>query len=212
MGPRPRPPLWLTAAAAGAAVVLLLGAVVLTLSIRPQESQPGAVMTRVSGVAAIGGPFTLVDQDGQTFTEADLRGRPTLIYFGYTYCPDVCPLSLQVMNAAISRLPERKRDQVRSLFISVDPERDTVERLKLYAGTPGFPQDLTALTGTEKQVEEAKQVWRIYSARGEEAGDFYLVDHTSLIYLLDDEGNFHAAFGHSESPDTIAASLNTLIS
>ncbi len=209
MAVRSRLPL-LAALSAGALAVLLLGGVVLMLAAQPSGPvQTG--MVRSTGVADIGGPFTLVDQDGETFTEAGLTGEPSLIYFGYTFCPDVCPLSLQVMKAAIERLPEDERDSVRPVFITVDPERDTVDHMKEYAGTPGFPAGLVALTGSEEQVEDAKLAYRVYSAKGESAGDFYLVDHTSLIYLMDSDGQFVAAFSHTESPETIAQSLEALV-
>jgi protein SCO1/2 len=212
MGPTPRTrlPLWAVAAAAGAAA-LLLGGVALSLASRPAASPTGAVL-RSTGEADIGGPFTLTDHTGAAFTEADLLGRPSLIYFGYTFCPDVCPLSLQVMQRALERLPEERRAAVRPVFVSVDPERDTVERLARYVETPGFPPGLTGLTGTPEQVEAAKTEFRIYSAKGAEAGDFYLVDHTSLIYLMDSDGTFVAAFGHTESPETIAAAVDNLLS
>lgn len=210
MGPSPRKrlPLWAVSAAASAAALLILGGVALSLASRPTV-QTGPV-TRSAGQVDIGGPFTLTDQTGATFTEADLQGRPSLIYFGYTFCPDVCPLSLQVMQRALERLPEDQRAQVRPVFISVDPERDTVERLAEYVDTPGFPPGLVGLTGTPEQVEEAKTEFRIFSARGEGEGDFYLVDHTSLIYLMDENGEFAAAFGHTESPETVAAAVADL--
>jgi protein SCO1/2 len=199
----PRFPL-LAAAAGAAAVVVLL--VVLAVVLSPRQGvQTGAV--RSSGIAAIGGDFALTDQTGAPFTQDDLAGEPSLIYFGYTFCPDVCPLSLQVMKAAIDRLPESQRGAVRPVFVTVDPERDTVEQMRAYVATPGFPDGLIGLTGTPEQVERAKQAYRVYSAKGAQEGDFYLVDHTSLIYLMNDQGQFVAAFGSTESPETIAETL-----
>lgn len=208
MAMRTKAPL-VAAIAAGVAAVLLVGGAVLALASR-EASGPQMGVVRSSGVASIGGPFTLVDQNGEDFTQADLTGEPSLIYFGYTYCPDVCPLSLQVMKAAIERLPAREQENVRPVFVTVDPERDTVAHMKEYAATPGFPNGLVALTGSQQQVEQAKEAYRVYSAKGEGAGDFYLVDHTSLIYLMDSDGQFVAAFSHTESPQTIAQSLRGL--
>lgn len=211
MASRNTPPLWISIAAGIAALCLVGGAVAFAVLWSPAPQQRTQVLDqRGTGQADIGGPFTLVDQDGAPFTDADLLGRPSLIYFGYTFCPDVCPLSLQVMEAAIERLPPGLRADIRPVFISVDPERDTPERLKQYAQTPGFPAGLVALTGTVEQVEAAKAAYRIYSARGEQAGDFYLVDHTSIIYLMDQTGTFAAAFSHTESPQTVAEGIEAL--
>lgn len=203
-------PLWAAATAAGAAVILLVGGIALSLAIKPAGQQGGGAM-RSTGQVEIGGPFALVDHTGAEFTEADLAGRPSLIYFGYTFCPDVCPLSLQVMQRAIDLLPEDQRADVRPVFVTVDPQRDTVERMAEYVATPGFPPGLVGLTGSPEQIEAAKSEFRIYSAKGEEAGEFYLVDHTSLIYLFDENGEFVSAFGHTETPEAIAQAVDRLL-
>lgn len=211
MPPRNAPPLWLTVAAGCAALALLAGGIVLALSMKPRAaSGVQTVATRTTGAVEIGGPFTLVDQDGEVFTDADLLGKPSLIYFGYTFCPDVCPLGLQMMGAALERLPEAERANVQPVFVTVDSARDTPERLRQYVTTPGFPEGLIALTGTEDQAREARDAYKIYAAKGEEAGDFYLVDHASVIYLMDADGEFLAAFSHSESPQAVAETIEAL--
>lgn len=191
------------------AAALVLGAVLAVTLTQGAPRGPQTAATTSTGEAAIGGAFTLTDQDGDTFTEADLEGRPSLIYFGYTYCPDVCPFSLQTMKAAIEQLPERQQDRIRPVFITVDPARDTVEAVSQYVQSEAFPKGLVGLTGTEEQVEQAKEAYKVYSARAETEGSMadYLVDHTSMIYFMDEQGRFVNAFSHGESPETIAAEL-----
>jgi cytochrome oxidase Cu insertion factor (SCO1/SenC/PrrC family) len=141
-------PIWLFPAIA-TAVAIGLGAALLIAS-NGRESVGGdgrAAPVRMSGEAQIGGPFTLVNHLGETVTEADFLGRPMLIYFGFTYCPDICPTSLQVLAAALDRLPEDQRDQFQTLLISVDPERDTPDSLAQYVDSPAFPANLMGLTG-----------------------------------------------------------------
>lgn len=174
---------------------------------------PGTAMVRTSGEAAIGGPFTLVDHTGATVTEADFAGRPMLIYFGFTYCPDICPFSLQVLADALSRLPEDQRGQFQPLLISVDPERDTPQVLAEYVTSPAFPDNLTGLTGTPEQVRAAAQAYKVYYARVEDpqSAGAYTMDHASLIYLMDGEGEFVDVFPHHATPDEIAARLQDFL-
>lgn len=156
---------------------------------------------------AIGGSFTLVDQDGKTVTDRDLRGHLTLVYFGYTYCPDVCPTTLTDIADALDKLgPEG--DGVVPLFITIDPARDTPEQLKMYVGH--FSKRLIGLTGTEEQVAAAARAYRVYYAKVHEKGaapDDYVMDHTSVIYLMGRDGKFLAHFTHDASPDDIAARI-----
>ncbi len=113
-----------------------------------------------AGEALIGGPFTLIDQHGARVTEQDFAGRFMLVYFGYTFCPDICPTSLTVMAAALDQLPEAQAEQVVPILITVDPARDTVEQLADYA--PLFHPRLVALTGSEEEVREAARAYRVY--------------------------------------------------
>ncbi len=191
-----------------AAAVALGAALAVTLT-QSGPRAPQTATTTSTGEAAIGGDFTLTDQDGETFTEADLQGRPSLIYFGYTYCPDVCPFSLQTMKAAIQQLPERQQDRIRPVFITVDPERDTVEAVSQYVRSEAFPDGLVGLTGTAEQVEQVKAAYKVYSAKAQADGSMadYLVDHTSMIYFMDEQGRFVNAFSHGEAPDAISTEL-----
>ena len=150
----------------------------------------------VSGTADIGGPFTLVNQDGVTVTEADLLGRPTLTYFGFTYCPDICPTALQSIGAAMASVDPRG-EYFQTVLFSVDPERDTPGILKQYISAPIFPKGLQGFTGSVEQVEAAKKAYKIYAVKAEtESTNDYLVDHVSLIYLFDKDGAFVEVFTH----------------
>jgi protein SCO1/2 len=169
-----------------------------------REEAPSPTTAGSSQQVAIGGPFALVDQNGQARTEADLKGRLSLIYFGYTFCPDVCPLALSNMGAAIDALG-KKGDAVVPVFVTVDPERDTVARLKEYAQR--FHPRLLALTGTPEAVARAAKAYRIYYAKQEGAGADYLMDHSSLIYLMDRDGRYLAHFGPNANPQEIAAKI-----
>jgi cytochrome oxidase Cu insertion factor (SCO1/SenC/PrrC family) len=155
-----------------------------------------------AGEALIGGPFTLTDQHGERVTEQDFAGRFMLIYFGYTFCPDICPTSLTVMAAAIDELPQAQAEQVVPVFITVDPARDTVEQLAAYA--PLFHPRLVALTGSEEEVREAARAYRVYYHVPEEEGDTYLVDHSSFVYLMGPDGSYRTHFGIDAAPEAVA--------
>jgi|GEM_PF-422073 len=165
---------------------------------------------RVSGEAAIGGPFELVAHTGETVTDQTFRGKALLIYFGYTYCPDVCPFSLQILASAMDRLSEEERSAFQPLLITVDPERDTVDQLAQYVTSPAFPDGLIGLTGSPEQVAAAAGAYRVAYRRAGE-GDDYLMDHSSIIYLMDAEGNFVDIFAHGSDPQMIAARLQDFL-
>lgn len=157
------------------------------------------------GTADIGGPFTLIDQDGQLVTEAAITGKPHLIYFGFTYCPDICPTALQKMGAAQELLGEQG-DAIGYVLISVDPERDTPESLKQYVSADVFPEGLRGFTGSIDQVEQAKAVYKVFAQKADlegSAGD-YTVDHTDIMYLMDADGNFVDYFHGRSTPQDIA--------
>lgn len=158
-----------------------------------------------AGEALIGGPFTLTDQHGEQVTEQDFAGRFMLIYFGYTFCPDICPTSLTVMAAALDQLPEEQAAQVVPIMITVDPARDTVEQLAAYA--PLFHPRLVALTGSEEQVREAARAYRVYYHVPEEEGDAYLVDHSTFVYLMGPDGSYRTHFGIDASPEQMAEAI-----
>lgn len=149
---------------------------------------------------AIGHDFQLTTHEGRRVTSRSFDGRLRLIYFGYTWCPDVCPLSVLTMRSVIKRLGPQS-DEVVVLFITVDPARDDVERLADYARHFGFR--LTALTGDVAEIRRTAEGFRVHRAIVPD-GSFYLIDHTSLIYLMDRQGRFVSAFLHGTPPSMIA--------
>lgn len=170
-----------------------------------QVQQAERVVT--TGVADIGGPFQLTDHTGRSVTEADFRGKHLLIYFGYTYCPDVCPTELAAMAAAVDKLGPLA-ERVQPLFISVDPERDTVSHLSDYVGL--FHPRLVGLTGTPDQVRDVARGYRVYYAKApgsEKAGNDYLMDHSSFVYLMGPDGRFIQVFPGGTTPDKMAEAI-----
>ncbi len=156
---------------------------------------------------AIGGAFTLVDQNGVTWHPEDFRGKLMLVYFGYTFCPDACPTALQDMSRAIDLLGA-KGDAVQPIFITIDPARDTVEQMKLYASN--FHPRLIALTGTPEQVAEAAKAYRVYYAKGQSAAggsEDYLMDHTAFIYLMGRDGKYLSHFPPGATAEQMAAAI-----
>ncbi len=154
---------------------------------------------------AIGGPYTLTDQNGKVRHPEDFKGRLTLVYFGYTFCPDACPTALSAMSAALDELGP-KGEGVQPLFITVDPARDTVEAMKIYA--ENFHSRLIALTGTPQETAVAARAYKVYyqKVQPKEGGD-YLMDHSSYIYLMDREGKYLAHFGTDATAGSLATAL-----
>jgi protein SCO1 len=192
------------------AVALLAGLVLLGAGVffgLAHRDQPrGAAGTMLA--SAIGGSFRLVDQNGKRVTDADLRGKWSLVYFGYTHCPDACPTALNDIAIALDELGP-KRDAVRPVFITVDPERDTPEVLKSYVTS--FDAPILALSGTPEEVAQAAKAYRVYYAKHPEAGGDYSMDHSSVIYVMDPEGRFTASFTHQSTPEEIAERLKKLL-
>lgn len=160
----------------------------------------------------IGGPISLVSSTGARVTEADFKGRPTLIYFGFTYCPDVCPMTLQTVAAAYRKLPEGT-ERPQTLLISIDPGRDTPEALATYVANKAFPEGLQGLTGTEAEIRAAADAFKADYSRVEQPDSMaeYTMDHTSLLYLMDEEWQLQTFFTHQDTPDTIAACLEEVM-
>lgn len=176
------------------------------LSLRPQQG--GNVQTM--GQGAVGGPFTLVDHTGKTVTDADFRGRFLLVFFGYTFCPDVCPTELNAITVAMDKLGPLA-EKVTPVFITIDPHRDTVEKLKSYVAD--FHPRLVGLTGSEEQVAAAARAYRVYykKAGGDKAGEDYLVDHSSYVYLMGPDGVFLTHFSFGVEPGKMAEELRLRI-
>lgn len=168
----------------------------------------GGYGTGVAGVS-IGGPFTLVDQDGRTRHDTDFRGKLMLVYFGYTYCPDVCPTELQTMADAMERLGD-KAAEVQPIFITVDPQRDTPAHLKDYAAA--FDPRLVALTGTAEQVADAARAYKVYYKAAKQENGEYLVDHSSFVFLMDREGKYATHFRPDTTPEQMADAIRRRLS
>jgi protein SCO1/2 len=158
----------------------------------------------VTAPAAIGGPFQLTDQAGQTVTEKNLRGKPTLIFFGFTHCPDVCPTSLFEISEVL-RAMGGDADRVNAYFISVDPERDTSAAMKDYLSS--FDPHLKGLTGDPDAVAKVISGFRVYAKKVPLKDGDYTMDHTALIYLMDRDGKFVAPFNLKRTPEAAAADL-----
>ena len=168
----------------------------------------GLGRTAESGTATIGGPFSLIDQDGKARTQADFRGRFLLIYFGYSFCPDVCPTTLAEMGAALDTLGS-KADRVVPLFISIDPERDTPKVLKAYLKS--FGTNFIGLTGSIKNVEQAARAYHVYIKKRSLPGGSYSMDHSGVIYLMGPDGKFVTYYEDVLGPDKIAGDLRKRI-
>jgi protein SCO1/2 len=158
----------------------------------------------VTAPASIGGPFQLTDQAGQTVTEKNLRGHPTLIFFGFTHCPDVCPTSLFEISEVL-RAMGKDADRVNAYFISVDPERDTAAAMKDYLAS--FDSHLKGLTGDPAAVAKVISGFRVYAKKVPLKDGDYTMDHTALIYLMDRDGKFVAPFNLKRTPEEAAADL-----
>ncbi len=162
----------------------------------------------VTAPAAIGGPFQLTDNTGQPVTEKSLQGRPSLIFFGFTHCPDVCPTSLFEMSEVLRALgPDAAR--VNAYFISVDPERDTVAAMKDYLSS--FDPHLKGLTGSPEAIAQVLTGYRVYAKKVPQKDGDYTMDHTALIYLMDRKGNFVKPFDLKRTPEEAAAELKTYL-
>jgi len=162
---------------------------------------PGTVIS--TGQPDVGGPFQLVDQDGRTVDQTLLNGKWSLVFFGFTYCPDYCPTTLAVLEAAKQGLGDRA-DGLQVIFITVDPERDTPAALKDYLSSDGFPEGVIGLTGTPEQVRAAADAYRaVYQKVGE--GEAYTMNHSLTVYLMGPDGKFRSALGHDLGPERSAA-------
>jgi protein SCO1/2 len=183
-----------------------------------QEDHPFATTSNIAQVTTKGtrmvnnvitGQFSLIDQYGKRRTNLDFRGRMTLVYFGYTFCPDICPQALSHISEALYQLKEKAKD-VNAVFISIDPERDQVVELRRYL--ENFHPQIVALTGTPEEIKQAAQSFRVYFTKvNEESSSDYLMDHSSIIYVMDKRGRFITSFNHETSAQDIATTLLKLM-
>jgi protein SCO1/2 len=164
----------------------------------------GGGARNIAAPAAIGGPFQLTDQTGAVVTEKSLQGRPTLIFFGFTHCPDICPTSLFEISEVL-RAMGKDADSVNAYFISVDPERDNPATMKDYLSS--FDPHLKGLTGDPEVLAKVLTEYRVYAKKVPLKDGDYTMDHTALIYLMDRNGRFVAPFNLKRTPEEAAADL-----
>lgn len=171
----------------------------------------GGGETQQAGGVNIGGPFTLTDHTGKRVTDQDFRGKYMLVYFGYTFCPDVCPTSLSTMGDALDRLSPEELDKLVPIFVSVDHERDTVEVLASYV--PNFHDKLIGMTGTAEEIKSVARAYKAYYAKVNEddPDGNYLMDHSSITYLMGPDGQYVTHFNHGTASDKMAARLAEIL-
>lgn len=181
------------------------------LEIRPvQEGQTENVAAvsheSESGMPSIGGSFKLTDQNGNSRKDTDFRGKYMLVYFGYTFCPDICPTALYNISEALTLLGH-KASKIQPIFITIDPERDTVEQLKLYK--TNFDKRFVMLTGSVADIADIAKAYRVYYKKAKPDGTSteYLVDHSSIVYVMDRQGVFVTHFDHQTPAEDIVRIL-----
>jgi protein SCO1 len=152
----------------------------------------------------VGGPFSLTDQTGAKVTEKALAGKPSLVFFGFTHCPDVCPTTLYALTQLYTELGQ-DADKLGSFFITVDPERDTPEQLKLYLAS--FDPHIVGLTGSSEAIETVLKGYRVYAKKVPTSNGDYTMDHTALVYLMDKKGQFVGAFNLQRPPAEAAKDI-----
>ena len=167
------------------------------------ENVPGLGRTVVSGDATVGGPFTLTDQAGRPVRDGDFRGRYMLIYFGYTFCPDVCPTTLAVMGQALGQMGGDRR--IVPVFVTVDPARDTPRVMKAYVRA--FGPDFVGLTGSAAAIRAVEKEYKVYAAKTPLDGGGYAMNHSSVIYLVGPDGKLVRFFDGVVSADELAKDL-----
>ena len=165
---------------------------------------------KMVGQALIGGPFTLTDHTGKRVTDQDFRGRTTLVLFGFTFCPDVCPSALQVVSAALDKLGPQA-DRFVPILITVDPERDGPAELSAYVQS--FHPRLVGLTGTPADIDAVVKAYRVYVKKvaDPKSSAGYTIDHTSLIYVMGPDGTYRTHFAHTTNADAMAERLAKLL-
>ncbi len=192
-------------------LALLLLAACTDPAVQPaaEESAGGAVASCATrAYDHIGGPFELIDQTGAAITQDAFKDRPSLVFFGFTYCPDICPATLVTIERALQRLPDNIAPP-RTVLISVDPERDTPEAMADYLQTPVFPDDITGLTGSIDAIRAAADAFSAGFTKVETPASLadYTMDHSTIIYLMDEDWSLKTFFTHDATAEDIATCL-----
>jgi protein SCO1/2 len=199
---------WLSGAAAG--VILAVGVGVVVYSVSPRRPPAAAHVATPVGPASseLGGPFALIDQDGKPTTDRAFLGKPTVFYFGFTYCPEICPTTLSRLAAWMKALGPNA-DKLNVVFISIDPERDTPRRLKAYLS--GFDPRFRGLTGSPDAVAAAARQFDVFYNKVPLPDGDYTVDHSTSLYLMDAQGHFVEPIGYDEESKMAIDSLKALV-
>jgi len=188
-------------------IILILSAVIavfsiymlFTIDLRPKPLAGQGSMA--SDVTQIGGDFTLTDQDGNEFSSEKMKGHLSLVYFGFTYCPDICPTSLQKLTQVISTL-EKYHIELMPIFITIDPKRDNPELLKAYLAH--FHKSFIGLSGSEEQIKQVADLYKVFYSRTPDSNQTnYMMDHSSFVYLMDKNGKYMKHFYMSTTPEEI---------
>lgn len=163
-----------------------------------------------TSASLVGGPFSLLDKDGKRLSDKDLAGKFALVFFGYTYCPDICPTTLTVITQAMDLLDAKTAAQVEPVFVTIDPGRDTVETLADYA--KHFHPKIHFLTGSQDEIAAIARAYRVYYQKVESKdGGAYLMDHSTITYLMGPDGRYRTHFGFDAAPEQIARDLKAMI-
>ncbi|MCH2547614.1 MAG: SCO family protein [Alphaproteobacteria bacterium] len=178
-----------------------------SLSPAPSATAEGEVST--TGNADIGGEFALINQLGEPFTQAHLQNRWSLVFFGFSNCPDMCPTALSTISGAMDIMPEQIAEQITPVFITVDPERDTPEALKDYV--TNFHSRMVGLTGSKEATDQAASAFKVYHQVADPAVKDYMVNHSGFIYVMNKNGKYAKHFSHTASPETIATEMQELV-
>jgi len=188
---------------AGACIAIAAALAIVTVVViggRDRAASGGEIAS--TGQPLVGGDFQLVDQDGRPVDQTLLNGKWSLVFFGFTYCPEYCPTTLAELAAVQQRLGDKAKD-LQIVFISVDPQRDTPQALKDYLSSDGFPKGCIGLTGTPEQVAQAARAYRaFYEKVGE--GETYTMNHSLTVYLMGPDGKFRTAVAYGLGPDKSA--------
>jgi protein SCO1/2 len=183
-------------------VILCVAAVlVATFAYLLTTMRPGAPTASL-----IGGPFKLTDGDGHPVTDADMKGEPFLVFFGYTHCPDICPATLAEISDVLAKMPGKP---IKALFITIDPERDGAAAMKDYVSN--FDSRVIGLTGDRAAIDEVEHAYRVYARKAPQPNGDYTMDHSAIVYLMDSKGRFVEAFNLDRKPEESARELETYL-
>ena len=184
---------------AGACIAIAAALAIVTVVAVSGRDRAASGQIASTGQPLVGGDFQLTDQDGRAVDQTMLDGKWSLVFFGFTYCPEFCPTTLAELAAVQQRLGD-KADDLQIVFVSVDPERDTPQQMKDYLSSDGFPQGTIGLTGTPEQVAQAARAYRAYYEKVGE-GEGYTMNHSLTVYLMGPDGEFRTAVAYGLGPD-----------